>query len=553
MRRIVSNIRLPLYILNGANLLVSILLLTAQYLPDLRNNRVEVVMTLVVMAAAVLSIGLAYRGRTQESAFIFMATVVVIASVLGYLFRGLANPAVIAMYFLLIPFGSLYLERRFHLISVGLVALLMFWFYLGGFQGFGGMALISIDEFVVSLTALIIIGAVLDFTSTRYRVSLAEVEENRAALAGQNVELTRIRGELETRVAERTEDLDRRNRYLIAISEIVRETGQLLEEAEILQRSVDLIAERFGFYHVGVFMVDAKDEWAVLRAVSSEGGRQMLERGHRLQVGRQGIVGYVTGIGLPRVSQDVALDRIHAVAPELPDTRSEMALPLKAREEIIGALDIQDTREQAFSQQDVAILQTLADQLALALSNARLYRQSRESLEEVQRAYGELNRRAWLEAQRQGRLPAYHFVGGARKRADRITTGGLPRLEGANAVQIPIRVRGQAIGAIEIAREENADWNADEQAMLETIADQLGIALDGARLYDATQQRAANERIIGELTAEIRESLDMETILRTAANRLREVLDLPEVTIRLSDQAPPAEGGNGHSREPDRP
>ncbi|MBI3160330.1 MAG: GAF domain-containing protein [Chloroflexi bacterium] len=553
MRRIVSNIRIPLYILNGGNLLAASLLLAFQYLPDLANNRVEAFMTLVLMSTALLGILLAYRGRTQEAALIFMGTVTIIASVLGFLYGGLENPAVTAMYFILIPFGGLYLERRFHYITIGLVVLLMFWMYLGGLQGFGGLTPISVDEFTVSLTALLIIGAVLDFTSTRYRVSLAEVEANRSALETRNLELSEIRAGLEQSVAERTHDLDRRNRYLVAISEIVRESSALLEELDILQRSVDLIAERFGFYHVGVFMVDATGEWAVLRAVSSEGGRKMLERGHRLQVGKQGIVGYVTGIGLPRVSQDISLDRIHALAAELPDTRSEMALPLKARDEIIGVLDIQDAQAQAFSQQDVAILQTLADQLALAISNARLYRQSRESLEEVQRAYGEINRRAWLEAQREGRLPTYHFVGGTRQRADRISTGGLPRLEGGNTVEIPIRVRGQAIGAIEIARPDSAEWTQQEQVMLEAISEQLGIALDGARLYDATQQRAANERLISELTVEIRESLDMETILRTAASRLREVLDLPEVTIRLTERTsqPDGNGGNGRSGQMD--
>ncbi|TAK12478.1 MAG: GAF domain-containing protein [Anaerolineae bacterium] len=538
MRRIVTNIRTPLYILNGANFLASTLLLLTQYLPDITNNIPETILTGLIMASAIFGVTLTRQGRTQEAAVIFLVTVLMVASVLGYLFSGLANPAVIAMYFVVLPFAGLYLERRFYFISAGVVFLLMLWFYVGGLQGFGGMDSISIDEFAVSLTALIIVTGTLDFTSSRFRNSLSEAETNRKVLTSQNEELLAVRADLELRVAERTQDLDRRNRYLTAISEIVRETSALLDENAILQRAADLIAQRFDLYHVGIFLVDIKGEYAVLSAASSEGGRQMIERGHRLLVGKQGMVGYVTGIGLSRITQDTTLDRIHSSSPELPDTRSEMALPLKARDEIIGALDIQASMPNSFSQQDVNILQTLADQLALAISNSRLYRQSAEALEEVQRAYGELNRRGWLEAQRQGRLPAYRYFAGARQKANRVESGSLPALDNPNATHIPIRVRGQVIGTIDIERQGTTEWSTEEQNMLQTISDQLGIALDGARLFDATQQRAANERLISELTAEIRESLDMETILRTTADRLRQELALPEVTIRLTERAP---------------
>lgn len=538
MKQLLSNIRLPLYLLSGINILAGSLLLLTQYLPDISGNFTETIFTALFVAVSVGIILLAARGQTQVAALLFIGILTFIATGIGYLYSGLENPAVISMYFILLPFAGLYLERRYHYIVVGMVALLVLWMYLGGIQGIGGLDSISIDELVVSLAALLVGGATLEFTSNRFRTSLAEAETSRNLLASQNEELTAIRADLEERVAERTQDLDRRNQYLIAISEIVRETSTLLEEATILQRAAELIAQRFEFYHVGLFLLDAKGEYAVLRAVSSEGGRAMIARGHRLLVGKQGIVGYVTGIGLPRISQDIAIDRIHTVSVELPETRSEMALPLKARGEIIGALDIQDAVENAFTQQDVTILQTLADQLALAISNARLYHESRESLDEAQRAYGELNRRSWLEAQRQGRLPSYRYLAASRKRAERIETGGLAHVDGPTRVELPIQVRGQVIGAIEIGRDVNEEWSGQEQAVLEAIAEQMGIALDGARLYDATQQRAANERLISDLTAEIRESLDMETILRTAAARLREELDLPELTIRLTEQKP---------------
>jgi signal transduction histidine kinase len=157
---------------------------------------------------------------------------------------------------------------------------------------------------------------------------------------------------------------------------------------QLLDETVRLISERFGFYHAGVFLVDEEREYAVLRAASSEGGRRMLERGHRLEVGRAGMVGYVTDTSESRIALDVGKDAAHFVNPDLPETRSEMTLSLLVRGEVIGALDVQSTDEAAFTDEDVAVLQTMADQLANAIANARLFtevEQTAERLKELDR------------------------------------------------------------------------------------------------------------------------------------------------------------------------
>ncbi|HIE37864.1 MAG TPA: GAF domain-containing protein, partial [Anaerolineae bacterium] len=136
---------------------------------------------------------------------------------------------------------------------------------------------------------------------------------------------------------------------------------------DLLDRAVNLIRERFGFYHAGIFLLDERGEYAVLRAATSEAGRRMLERGHKLKVGEVGIVGYVTSTGQPRIVLDVDTDAIHFKNPLLPETRSELALPLRVGDRIIGALDVQSVQEAAFDEEDVAILQTMADQLAVAI------------------------------------------------------------------------------------------------------------------------------------------------------------------------------------------
>jgi signal transduction protein with GAF and PtsI domain len=173
------------------------------------------------------------------------------------------------------------------------------------------------------------------------------------------------------------DETERRAVQLRAAAEVARDAAAILDLNQLLDETVELISKQFGFYHAGVFLVDEKGEYAILRAASSEGGHRMLQRDHKLPVGKVGIVGYVTATGEPRIALDVEEDAVHFVNPELPDTRSEMALPLRVRNRVIGALDVQSVHEGAFSDEDVTTLQTMADQLATAIENARLLDQAR--------------------------------------------------------------------------------------------------------------------------------------------------------------------------------
>ena len=178
-------------------------------------------------------------------------------------------------------------------------------------------------------------------------------------------------------------ETDHRALQLAAASEVARDATAILDVERLLSETVRRISERFGFYHAGLFLLDDKREYAVLQAASSEGGRRMLERGHRLRVGEVGIVGFVTHTGTPRIALDVGEDAVHFSNPDLPQTRSEMAVPLTMRGQVIGALDVQSTEVCAFTDGDVATVQIIADHLANAIENARLY-------EELQREAGQL-------------------------------------------------------------------------------------------------------------------------------------------------------------------
>jgi PAS domain S-box-containing protein len=222
------------------------------------------------------------------------------------------------------------------------------------------------------------------------QVEIARELANQLAIALQQARLheqvQHHAEELEQRVTERTRDLERRTVQLQVAAEVARDATTAHDLDDLLDSAVNLVRERFGFYHAGIFLVDEQSEYAVLRAATGEAGRKMLEVGHKLKIGEVGIVGYVTGSGNPRITLDVGTDAVHFDNPFLPETRSEMALPLKVNGRIIGALDVQSIQEAAFGEDNVATLQIMADQLAVAIERTRLYERTQATLEERLRA-----------------------------------------------------------------------------------------------------------------------------------------------------------------------
>ena len=195
---------------------------------------------------------------------------------------------------------------------------------------------------------------------------------------------------LESRVRDRTqqlaiqnESLQLRTRQLQTVAEVARNIVSTREVDRLLNQVTRLVSDRFGFYHAGIFLLDENGEYAVLRAANSAGGQRMLDRQHRLRVGQVGIVGYVTGSGEPRIATDVGDDAVYFNNPDLPETRSEMALPLKLGGMIIGALDVQSKESNAFTEDDITLFTTLADQISVAIENANAYEISQQTVEEM--------------------------------------------------------------------------------------------------------------------------------------------------------------------------
>ncbi len=342
-----------------------------------------------------------------------------------------------------------------------------------------------------------------------------------------SAELETHRLQLERRVAERTADLEQRSIQLQAAAQVARRAAAIRDVGQLLDETVRLVSDRFGFHHVGIYLLDEEGEWAVLRATSSEWGRRMLERGHKSRVGGEGIVGYVAGMGEPRIVLDAGADVVFPRDPDMPQTRSEMALSLKARDRVIGVLDVHSTEPKAFSEEDVAVLQTMADQVALAIENARLLSQAEGRLLEIGALMGRQSREGWgrMAAERPGWGYVYDGV-------DVVPREQALVAETESRLTVRLQVRGEHIGNLNLALGDRSPTPEDE-ALAQAIADQASQALESARLYQDTQRRAARERLTGEVTARMRETLDMDTVLQTAAREMREALGLHDVTVQL--------------------
>ncbi|MDF1513454.1 MAG: GAF domain-containing protein [Anaerolineae bacterium] len=401
---------------------------------------------------------------------------------------------------------------------------------------------------ILGSVTFILVGSVLLFLqSSGLQGALERARFNAARFEEQNIALEQV-------VRERTAVLEKRARYLEVTADIARETaGMLGNPAQLHSLLVRLISRRLGLYHTGLFLLDLTGEWAVLSAASSEGGQNMLLRNHRLRVGQQGIVGYVVANHKYRIALDVGEDAVFFNNEDLPDTRSEIALPLLVRDELIGVLDVQSTQTAAFDDESVNALQTLADQVAVALNSSRMYRQQQEALAVERQMTTQLSQNAWRTLLQTERNLAYISTGEGTERATPVWRPEMLRalqhdemvvengeMPGGSSVAVPIRVRDKIVGVVGGRKSDRAlSWSDDDLELLQALVEQLELSLEGARLYRDAQKFASMEQTVGHISGNIRESLDVDTILHVAAVEIRKAMGLERIVVRLG--TPPDE------------
>lgn len=328
-------------------------------------------------------------------------------------------------------------------------------------------------------------------------------------------------------------------------ADIASETTKVRNLNDLLNITVQIIPQRFDFYHTGIFLVDDNHEFAILKAANSQGGQRMLARDHKLKIGEVGIVGYVAKTGTPRIALDVGEDAVFFNNPDLPETKSEMALPIMASGKILGVLDIQSTKRAAFGEEDILTLQIIADSIATAIENANLLTELENNLNEIQALHQQYLRRSWSKTINDFGTLHYTYT------ADKETTSSnddFPSNQVENRkVDFPIRLRDQAIGNLTLefddeetmarfdnfAQSLNRQEDSEEISFVNTVLSQAAQALERARLLEETQQKAYIEEISSNITNKIWTETEINQILKTALLEISESLNVSEGYIQL--------------------
>ncbi len=325
-------------------------------------------------------------------------------------------------------------------------------------------------------------------------------------------QLDNFQAGLETQIAKRTEQLR-------ATSEVGRVVSSILDPDELIEKVANLISERLGYYYAAIFIVSPDGSWAELRSATGEAGEALLASKHRLAVGGNSMVGSAISLREARIAHDTGLEAARFNNPLLPDTRSEIALPLIAGGRVLGALDAQSTSENAFDQENAETLQGVASQVAIALENARLYQEMQLALRELRASQQTQLSQGWGEVlDTEGSLE-FSIGGGKGTESEDVS------------FTVPLTLRDQIIGEISIGGDEN--WTADDENWVEAIARQTAFAIENARLLEESQRTALQERLVAEINAKIWSSTTIDGILQVAITELGRTLSASEAVIKL--------------------
>ena len=497
-------------VLQGACILGLIAILLYLFSPSTIIYKVLAVMTYGILVLVTLFNKVPYRLRA--GIFLFLLYFAGFSSLIDH---GIADASILFLGFIVMT--SLLFSLRAGIYSTILLTLLTIVVFGWSKSTFEDSARLTVILLVVS--TIIAIGLHTfqeEFTKTQ-------------GTARQTLDTLRNeRSTLEQRVEDRTAGLARKTDQLRATSYIARKTAEVQDLATLLNTVAKLVTDQFGFYHTGIFLINETEDHVMLQAASSEGGERMIARGHSLSVGTQGIVGYVAAQKKPRIALDVGEDAVFFNNPDLPMTRSEVALPLLVRNKVLGVLDIQSDKPQAFGTEDIDVLQTLSDQIAVAIENARLLDETQAAILQLEALTGIRTREAWTQRLHENnRVFTYTPLG---MRAEKLS-----RNNNENVITAPIVLRGQKIGNISIARKGDAKWNKLDEGLLDEVAGQVGLAVDNIRLLEEATQRVKHEQTVGNLAARFSQSLDLDTLLQTAARELGQVPDVSEVSVFIGE------------------
>jgi GAF domain-containing protein len=494
------------------------------------------------------------RGYIQAVSNVTVVFLLVLGIFLGYLNGGQPRPAVV-FYPLIVVIAGLLLGGRGAIITAIACSLIH-----GLITYAGSIGLLvphvqapTVEVAIATHTVGFIFTAImLRLASQGIEAALARARVSEFQLNERNRELQNLSASLEQRIQDRTEELslrskdlevanqdnERRTAQFEALTQVTQAITSIRDLQQLLPLITTLISEKFGFYHVGIFLLDDTNEFAVMTAANSEGGKKMLARQHRLRVGQEGIVGSVTSTGEARIAMDVGKDAVYFDNPELPDTHSEMALPLKSGTLIVGALDVQSIEQGAFTPEDIQMLSLLADQVSLAIENARLFEETRRALSESETISHQLTREAWARVPVENKLLGYRYsIAGSFPLNKPLDLDELDRNKNqvtpkeTSQVIVPIELRGETIGTLVVQSPSTAGLNQDQISLIKAVAERVALSAENARLFEETNRRAERERLVTDITGKIRSGNDPQSMIQTAMDELRKALGASKVEV----------------------
>jgi PAS domain S-box-containing protein len=390
--------------------------------------------------------------------------------------------------------------------------------------------------------------------------------------------------------------LEYRGAQLQTAARVSGAASSILDPDELIQQVVDLVRERFDLYYAGLFLMDEERQFAVLHAGTGEAGRKMLEAGHKLEVGGESMIGWCVANKQARIALDVGEEAVRFDNPLLPETRSEMALPLISRGQVIGAMTIQSTQSAAFSKEDITVLQTMADQLASAIENAHLFEDTKSrlaqltALQETTKAVAstlELDRLIHLITQQattllQGDGGIMNLVDWEKKEDEVVAANGscahtlgfrdpledslsgwvtlhnqpvisnqLPNdnrvgthvrsgeMQNQSAAIAPLTIKDQVIGTLVVMdkQEGKGEFNQADLDFLIAFANQAATAIENARLFEETRRRAEEQQGLARIAALAASTLELDELLEHVMEETARMLDSQTGVLLLLDEA----------------
>ena len=548
----------PSFIQMTRNILIFVILINLFLLPlviglfgeESRNIPAFFVLS-INLILEIISLYYALRGKVGMAKLIVPLALIMAIAIIAVNTNGLRDISIVGLPLVLV-IAALLLGKRAMWVVAPIAVITALVIAVLDLTSSRAITKVGIDDAIIIIVLLVGCSAIIQALINRLTETINKLQKNEKIQLEENRELNELRQSLEERVNQRTAELDtanqfnlRRARQFEAISQVVKAISSIQDLDTLMPRITQVISEQFNTYHTGIFLLDKEREFAVLRASNSMGGQKMLERGHKLQVGQTGIVGFVTATGRARIALDVGTDAAYFDNPDLPDTRSEIALPLRYSGQVIGALDVQSLDANAFGQDDIEALTTLADQVAVTINNTLILEEARKSLNESQSAFGNFTRDSWKIMQPKSLGLGFQLKESVITPLDQPLTGKhiqeavasgatviSDKDNGGSNLTIPIRLRGKTIGIINL-RTAQQKLTSDDADIAESVTERLSLAIETALLIQTTQHRADVERITSDISSRINSSTRFETILQTAAQELSRALGGSDVLVQI--------------------